>query len=277
MLKTVAPIARSAVVLMPILLGAAFVHAQSVVGAKAGIVQYVSGDVFLDGKRLQVSSGNYPQMENGQQLSTMRGCAELLLAPEVYVRMGENASLRMEQNRLSEIRVSFDQGSALIEILQKIRGKPIRVRFSSGLIETGNPGLYRLDAGPRDLRVYGGKAFVEDGRKKAKIDEGKMVSWSYNLTPKKFDVEDADPLHKWAAKRSFMLFLANESTRRQTHWAPISLGWLLNSNFHTRFYSELFLARWRKTQIEKDLKAKIERANLQRQAEQEAAMQQQQR
>ena len=41
MLQIVAPIARSAAVLMPILLGAAFVHAQSVVGAKAGIVQYV--------------------------------------------------------------------------------------------------------------------------------------------------------------------------------------------------------------------------------------------
>jgi hypothetical protein len=218
--------------------------AQYVVGVKAGIIQYCDGAVFLDGTRLPDSSNIYYQMENGQELRTAQGRAELLLAPNTYLRMGENAALRMDQNRLNDIRISLEQGSALLEVVKKIKLNPIRINFSSGVIEIQRSGLYRLDSGSRELQVNSGKAFVEYGHRKVKVSAKKKICWNRDLAPDRFDVNLADSLHMWAAQRSFINFIATENTRQQSHWILIAPGWLLNTNFQMRFYSELFYDKW---------------------------------
>ncbi len=243
------PIIRTAAAIFPLLWITGAAPAQQVLSTKAGIVQYIEGEVFLVSRLLQDpqvhGSSSYFQMENGQILRTGLGRAELLLHPYTYLRLGENSLLRMEQNRLDDSRLALEQGCALVEVVKKMSGNSLRVRVSTSAVEISKVGLYRLDAGSSELRVYGGTAQVTIGNRRVTIKSGRMVRLEGSLASSKFDANAADSLHKWAARRSFNLFLATADTRKQMmNWKPISLGWLRNSNYRMRFYSELAFNEW---------------------------------
>jgi hypothetical protein len=213
--------------------------AQYVVSTKAGVIQYIEGDVFGEGLLPTLPPDRYLQMENGHSLRTKQGRAELLLSPGAYLRLGENGLLRIEQNKLDDTQLTLEQGSALIEVVQQIKGNRIRVRFLTSVIEVKKPGLYRLDAASGELRVYGGAVLVESRNKKTTIKMGRMVRLDRDLVPKKFDVDAADSLHEWAGRRSFDLFVVSSNARTQMHWTPMSSGWLRKSNYRMSFYSQL--------------------------------------
>lgn len=219
-------------------------QAQYVVSAKAGIIQFITGDVFLDDRPVRLSRNNCVQMENDQSLRTERGLVELLLAPDIYLRLGMNGQVRMYRNRLSDIQLAMDQGSALIEIVEKAKGCQIRIAFAAGLVEIKKKGLYRLDADTGELRVYGGESGVAKKNRKAKIKKGKMVRFDDDLRPSKFDVDAVDLLHQWSALRSFTLFADNPSTRTQQHWTYIDLGWVKNYDYRMSFRSPELYAEW---------------------------------
>jgi hypothetical protein len=65
------------------------------------------------------------------------------------------------------------------------------------------------------------------------------------LASAKFDVDAADEFHKWAAQRSFNLFLISPDSRMQRHWEPISMGFLKNYYYRIRFFSALYFEQWR--------------------------------
>lgn len=235
-------IARSLAMVFLLLTIAGAVSAQQVVSTTAGIIQCVEGDVFLEGKLLQLPRlphGSYLQMENGQSLRTMQGRMELLLNSYIYLRLGENGLLRMEQNQLNDSQLALEQGSVLIEVVQELPGNRTRLRFSTGIVEIRKAGLYRLDAGSGEFRVYGGAALVTIGNRQKTIKTGRMVHLDGDFASPKFNANDADSLHQWAAQRSFNLFIASSESRKQLHWNPISLGWLRNSNYRMRFFSQL--------------------------------------
>lgn len=219
-------------------------QAQYVVSVKAGVIQFAAGDVFLDDKPMRLSKGDYEQMENGQSLRTGRGFAELLLGTNVYLRLGTNSLLRMYQSHLIDTQLALERGSALVEVVEKAKGSQIRIVFGAGLVEIKKKGLYRLDAGTRELRVYSGEARVAKKNRKAKIKGGKMIRLNDDLKPSKFDAKSVDSLHKWAAFRSFVLFADNPNARTQRHWTHISLGWVKNYDYGISFRSEEVYAEW---------------------------------
>lgn len=235
---------RSAGMLVALLAMTVGAQAQYVVSAKAGVIQFAAGDVFLDEKPVRLSKGDYKQMENGQSLRTGRGFAELLLGTNVYLRLSTNSLVRMYQNHLIDTQLSLEQGSALVEVVEKAKGSQIRIVFGAGLVEIKKKGLYRLDAGTRELRVYGGEARVAKKDRKEKIKKSKMICLDNDLKPSKFNTDVMDPLHKWAAYRSFMLFADNPNTRTQHHWTHISLGWVKNFDYGISFRSEELYAEW---------------------------------
>lgn len=238
-------IAQHAGLILFFLICAVMAQAQIVVSAKSGTIQYAQGEVYFDGKPLQLPQGGYLQMENGQTLQTKQGRLEMLLAPDTYLRLAEDSFLRMEQNQLTDTQLALKGGSALIEVVQMQQGSRIRVHFSVGFVDIREAGLYRLNAGFGELRVYGGSALVSNGHRKSIIKNGRMVRINSSLASAKFDVDEADEFHKWAALRSFNLFLISPDSRMQRHWAPISMGWLKNYNYRIRFFSALYFEQWR--------------------------------
>lgn len=216
------------------------ISAQKIVSARAGLITYVQGPAYLDGKRLVLNAARFPQMKAGQILSTARSRAEMLLSPEVILRLAENADLRMDDDQLANTRVSLLGGEALIEIVQLPDGNRIQIQAGEATTELTRPGLYRFGIArngtdPANLRVHGGEALVHAGEKTVQAKRGSSVRLDRGLALEKFDRKKTDALHAWAARRSFSLFLSDPDARRkQTHW-QFSGGYAENKNFGVVF------------------------------------------
>ncbi len=222
---------------------------QRVVSAKAGLITYLQGPAFVDGNRVILHAMRFPQMRDGETLSTSWGRAELLLAPGVVLRLSENSRLRMDNTLLADTRVTLQQGDALIEIVQLPDDNRIQVALADTTTELAHTGLYRFgisqnDTGRGTLRVYGGQALVHAGLQTASVKRGMAVdlgpsanpSADPNLTVTKFDRKQTDMLHEWSARRSFDLFMSDpEARRKQTHWQSAGAGYLENKNFGVEF------------------------------------------
>jgi hypothetical protein len=232
--------------------------AQYVIGTKAGIIEFIEGNVFLEDKPVILTPGHYVQMENGQTVRTGKGFAELLLNPGAYIRLGENTLLRVEQNKFSDTQLTLLQGSVLIESIEEIKGNRIRVRLGEDIVEASKVGLYRIEAASKELRVYGGAALVASRNKEYAVTRDRMVRLNKNHISEKFNANETDSLHQWAAKRSFDLFIA--SPAGQSHWAPVAMGWLVNTNYHARFRSQKFLDNWEEEKRKQDYDEMIKEA-----------------
>ena len=248
--------------------------AQQFASAKAGLIQHIQGRVFLDGRSLRLAAKGFLQMEDRQSVRTEQGRLELLLSPETYLRLGENASLRMEKNLLADIWLTLDGGSALIEVVQTIKGNPIRVHMTASVVEIQKEGLVRLDADAGQVRVYGGSALVARGEERITVKSGKSVQLGEGrLKLSDFDLKASDPLHQWAAQRSLYVLGANMSARSQMQWIPQNSGWVTNANYHTRIFSpRIFNELIRDQQRMNDISnaAAISAASQRAQADEEA-------
>jgi hypothetical protein len=211
--------------------------AQRWIGAKAGVIECIQGEVFLDETPILLRNNSYIQMENGQILSTKKGYAELILTSEARLRLGEDASLRIQQNKITNIQMELKQGSALVEILSTIKTDPIKIHISKSEIEINKTGLYRLDSVPRQLRVYAGQALAKNEGKIVQIKSIKMVRLDEQFEPAEFDPNKADALHRWAARRSFYLFVADAYDLKRRNWRLIEgVDEIRNPNYRIAFH-----------------------------------------
>jgi hypothetical protein len=221
--------------------------AQRMIGAKAGIVDCVIGKAFLDDKPLRISKENHIQMENGQVLSTKTGRVELLLAASAYLRLGENSSLLMENNRLDGSQLAITSGVALIEVVEKIKANPINVRILSSVIKIQKAGLYRVDSDRCDLRVYEGAVSAFKDNREITVRKGGNIRLEGKLTPMKFDTRVVDSLYVWSGFRSFSLFVSNPSNRNLPNWKLTAKGDLKNTNYSLRFQTNAaWVENWKK-------------------------------
>ena len=220
-------------------------NAQKVVSARAGLITYLQGPAYLDGKRVVLKTARFPQMKDGETLSTGRGRAELLLSPGVVLRLADNSQVRFENSQLSDTRVTLQQGEALIEVVQLAEGNRIQVDLGETAIEPTRAGLYRIgksqkatqDATAQNmLRVYGGEAVIRSGLRTVDAKRGMAVDLSGDLAISRFDRKQKDFFHTWAARRSFELFMSDpEARQKQTHWQSGGSGYMENKNFGVAF------------------------------------------
>jgi hypothetical protein len=208
--------------------------AQQGISAKAGTIRWAEGELFLDDKPVKLPPDGYLQMENGRILNTKKGFAGLVLTPTAYLWLGENASLLMEENALSDVRLELKKGSAFIEVInvveEIIKTTPITVRLLFGAVNLRQAGLYRLDSGASELRVYGGVAFTKKQNKEIEIKKDYLIRLGGNFAPSKFYPYESDALHKWAGEMSFKLFVASRINR----WV-VDKGWAESSEYRMRF------------------------------------------
>jgi hypothetical protein len=215
------------------------VFGQQVIGTQAGTIDYLQGKVLLDGTEMAQLCGSCSvQMKDGQHLRTANGRAEVLLAPKVTLWLDRNSSFQMDQTALKNTKLTLEQGSALIEIVQRVKGNRIEVQVGTSFAAMDKMGVYRFDSAT--LRVYGGEAIVTRGNSKAVVKRGKAMNLQNNPAPADFDAKADDPLHDWAAQRSFDLFMRNETTREQMNWTYLGAGWLWNYGFQMKLHSELY-------------------------------------
>ena len=212
--------------------------AQKVVSARAGLLTYVQGSVCIDGKPVVLKTARFPQMRDGETLSTGpdRDRVEVLLAPGIVLRLADNSKVRMDATDLSDTRVTLQQGEALIEVIRLAEGNRAQVAVGDTTIEPIHAGVYRIGISPKGmLRVYGGEALIRSGPKTVDARRGMAVNLDADLAVSRFERKQTDSFHAWAARRSFDLFMSDPDARKQTHWQVVPGGFMENKYFGVEF------------------------------------------
>ena len=210
--------------------------AQTVISAHSGLIHYVEGRVLLDGKPVEVKVTNFPEVKENMELRTEDGRAEVLLNPGVFLRLSEKSAIRMVANKLSDTRVEFPSGSALIESSRELSQKEnfVTILYKGASSHLRKSGIYRFDSEPAQFRVYSGEAEVETGSNVLIARTGKLVSLDGLVAVEKFNPKDGDELSRWSERRAEYVSMANVSAAKYVNNSGTGLnssGWYFNPYF----------------------------------------------
>ena len=208
-------------VLSLIVLGAAWcpIHAQTVIGAKSGVINWVEGDAFLGDKPYVMQPSQFGEVKEGMVFRTEEGRAEVLLPPGVFLRIGEKSSIKMISNRLVDTRIDLLTGSGVIEVDDMAKEASVTVLCKDATITLSKAGLYRFDAEPAQVKVFKGSAEVAVNGQTVGVGAGKMVALGGAVAvADKFNVADTDSLDRWSHRRAEVLANANVSAAKQAHY-----------------------------------------------------------
>jgi len=142
---------------------AAPLAAQPVAPARAGLISYTEGNVYVDTRAVWVADAHYPEVPEGGVLRTEAGRAEVLLAPCTALRVAGNSSFRLVANALAATRVELLAGSAIVEVGRLERGAALTVTVGQASAPIAKTGSYRFDAAtPSTVPVKLGKKPADD-------------------------------------------------------------------------------------------------------------------
>jgi hypothetical protein len=192
--------------------------------AVPGTLNYVEGQANVADQPIDHNSIGKTTLEVGQSLNTEAGKAEILLTPGVFLRAGDNTSVKMVNDSLTDTELRVDQGHAMIEVDQIYPQNDLRVQEGSATARILKPGLYDFDLQQNQMRVFDGEAMVQEGDKqiKLKADHELAVASGPEKT-EKFDKKDfnGDDLYRWSSLRSDYVAEANVDAAR----VVVADGW----------------------------------------------------
>jgi hypothetical protein len=174
------------------------------ISARPGAVNYVEGNVTLDGQPLGSYGLKSTFLNAGGLLETQDGKAEVLLTPGVFLRVGEHSRVRMLKPALVDTQLAIEAGESMIEVDQWVKDGHLTVSMRGGLTQLEKAGLYRFmaDEGAASVGVIEGKAEVTFGDKHANVGKGKEVLLSDSLKTQELDKNREDDLLAWSNIRS---------------------------------------------------------------------------
>jgi hypothetical protein len=180
------------------------------------MLNYVEGQVALDGRSMGRDAIGQTEVAPGQTLATQQGKAEMLLTPGVFLRLSDHSSVRMVSPSLTDTRVELLQGEALVEaqMVQKENRLDVIDHGIDTVLE--KDGIYRFDADRPMVSVFDGKARVIVNDKGIDVGKGKELALGADATlkPQKFNRDQTDNLYQWSKLRSEYDARANEASVR---------------------------------------------------------------
>jgi hypothetical protein len=188
-----------------------------VTSAHSGTLHYFEGDVSIDGVQAQSKVGRFTEMKEQQVLRTAQGRAEVLLTPGVFLRVGENTSIKLLDNRLVSTRVELLSGTAMVESDDPqltIKDSPVTMIYKDYQIQMLKHGVIEISSDPAILKVFKGEAVVNTADLRANVKEGRQMPFSAALLTEKFDDKVGDDLYLWTRDRSQSLSAASMSSAR---------------------------------------------------------------
>lgn len=200
--------------------------------AVPGTLNYVEGAVSINSQRVTAKSIGSAQLGTGQSLATGVGKAEILLTPGVFLRVGDNSTVRMISSGLTDTEIGLDKGHAIVEVAEIHPENDLRIVADGETTELLKTGLYDFDLNQQQLRVFEGKAEVlfGDGHFNVKGSREVPLEAGQKLKPQKFNKKDseADDLYRWSSLRSSYVAEANvdaASIYANSGWGPWGPGW----------------------------------------------------
>lgn len=186
--------------------------------AVPGTLNYVEGQVYVGNQALDHNAVGKTTIETGQSLNTETGKAEILLTPGVFVRVGDNSSVNVVSNALTDTELRVTQGHAMVEVDQIYPQNNLRIVEGNTTATITKAGLYDFDLQQNQLRVFDGEAIVKTDDKQIKLKGGHelIVSSDAHLKAAKFDKKalSGDDLYRWSSLRSDYVAEANVDAAR---------------------------------------------------------------
>jgi FecR protein len=226
---------------------------------RPGSLNYVEGRVTIGGQIIDPKSIGSAELEAGQSIITEDGKAEILLMPGAFLRLGENTSVQMISPGLTNTEVRVQKGRALIEVAEIHKENELRVDVNGVTTEIRKEGLYDFDADRNQVRVFDGKASVQEKSTQVEVKEGRGFNFNAgSLKSEKFDKKAyKNDLYNWSSLRSKYLAEANADAARTYvvgsggwYWSPwydaytfIPGSGFLYSPFGWGFYSPRWVYR----------------------------------
>lgn len=212
---------------------------QSANTARPGTLNYVEGQVSINGQAVNPSSVGSAELNVGQVIETGKGKAEVLLTPGVFLRLGDNSAVKMISPNLADTEVELDRGHADVEVDQLYKQNDIRVDEKGQQTRLLKTGLYAFDAGAGTVQVFDGKAavFPEEGQpgKQMMVKGGHELAMNGEVEKSRgFNKEAAeDSLYDWSSLRSEYLGDANLQLASEYAGTPdFAPGWFWDSGMY---------------------------------------------
>jgi hypothetical protein len=207
--------------------------------ARPGTVNYTEGQVTVDGQPVASKQLGSTEVAPGQVLQTAQGKAEVLLTPGVFLRLGDQSSLRMVSPSITDTRVELLSGRATLEVDLLEKENRLLVRDGGADVRVDKKGLYAFNASQPSVAVYDGKVTAQVADRSVEVGKGKELTLepSASLKPQKFDKNETDDLYAWSKLRSEYVAEANASSVQTVvagnpgWWA--GTGWYWNPWYST--------------------------------------------
>lgn len=184
---------------------------QEIISAQAGTVHFSEGAVFIDNHPVDRKPATFASIPEGGTLSTEKGRAEVLLTPNVVLRMDENSAIRLASSSLTDTQVEFLRGSIIVDTNNVTEEPPVTVLFQHSKIRFLKPGVYRIDSDTGVLQAYAGQAQVTTAEgKKPEIDSSKLFFFDLGTTTNKFGEPNEDEFYDWARGRADAIAAENQ-------------------------------------------------------------------
>ncbi|HWE52351.1 MAG TPA: FecR domain-containing protein [Bryobacteraceae bacterium] len=178
---------------------------QSVVSVRSGLINYSEGDVLVNGQPLQRRFGTYVSLKAGSDLVTRSGRAELLLTPNTYLRVGSDSAIRMVADSLADTQVELLGGSAVLDSSGAPGKTPLTITVHNSTVRFLDPGKFRVDSDPAQLRVFSGNAEVDVKGDKVKIERSQLLPLGGAPIVQRFTEGSDNLLDLWSDERHSMI------------------------------------------------------------------------
>ncbi|NYF80507.1 FecR domain-containing protein [Granulicella arctica] len=214
------------------------VFGQGASPARPGTLNYVEGQASLEGRQLSPRAIGHAELHPGEFLATANGKAEILLTPGVFLRLGNDSTVKMIAPDLTHTEVQLTRGRASVEADQLYPQNDILINLNNGQVQLLKNGLYEFDASNGTVRVFDGKAAVyktiapQANEKPIDVKSGKQLTLANaSIKPISFDRKRSeDDLYNWSSLRSEYLGEDNIDLAYQYAGAPgFAPGWFWDS------------------------------------------------
>ena len=170
-----------------------------------GTLNYVEGQVAVAGRTVSTRSVGSVQVRSNQVLETGQGRAEMLLTPGVFLRLGDNSSVRMVSPGLANTRVEVLRGQAIVEVAELFKDNNLWIGMNGASTRLDKQGLYAFNADTQLVQVFDGKATVQQNDRQKDLGKGRELALNGTWKVAHFDTKSQaaqDPLYAWSNLRS---------------------------------------------------------------------------
>jgi hypothetical protein len=127
------------------------------------MVHYSEGRVLIDNRPFDYDPKHFIHLKEGQRLRTgERGRVELMLVPDVLVRLDSHSEVEMVSSRLADAQIRLLAGSCTVEARRTLAGYAPEVQLPGAKLRFDRSGLYRLirDLDATSIEVFRGRARI---------------------------------------------------------------------------------------------------------------------